>query len=174
MSRGAIHCESFPPLLGGHPRVLVLGSMPGRASLEAGRYYAHPRNAFWSVMGALVGAGPELSYEKRTQRLTAAGIALWDVLAYCEREGSLDTAIAVHTEQPNAVAELIAAHDSLRAVFLNGGKPMSAFRRHILPAIDTHRLDELHIQQLPSTSPANARSTIEDKISAWRVVGKWL
>ena len=170
----SIHCESFPPLVGKYPRVLVLGSMPGRASLDAGQYYAHPRNAFWPVMGALVGAGPELSYAKRTQRLTAAGIALWDVLAYCEREGSLDTAIAVHTEQPNAIAELIAVNASLHAVFLNGGKPMAAFRRHIVPAIDPARLRGLHIEQLPSTSPANARLSLADKIAAWRVVEGWL
>lgn len=174
MKRGATRCESFPPLVGRNPRVLVLGSMPGRASLDAGQYYAHPRNAFWPIMQALVGAGPELDYAQRTRRLTNAGVALWDVLACCERLGSLDTAIAVHTEQPNAVAELIAAHNSVRAVFLNGGKSMSAFRRHIIPAIDPARLSELHIEQLPSTSPANARLSIADKISAWRVVGQWL
>ena len=174
MSRRGVHCESFPPLLGRNPRVLVLGSMPCTTSLDAGEYYAHPRNAFWPVMDVLVGAGPELPYAKRTKRLTDAGVALWDVLARCEREGSLDTAIALHTERPNAIAELIAVNPSVRAVFLNGGKSMAAFRRHIVPAIDPAKLRELHIEQMPSTSPANARLSIADKINAWRVVEAWL
>lgn len=174
MSRPGLYCESFPPLVGAHPRVLVLGSMPGAASLAAGEYYAHPRNAFWPIMGELVGAGPGLHYPARTARLTDAGIALWDVLARCERAGSLDSAIDPSTEHPNAVAALIAGYDSLRAVFLNGGKAFAAFRRHVRPALESAVLARLHIEQLPSTSPANARLSFTDKTAAWQVVAAWL
>ena len=168
------HCESFPPLLGPQPRVLVLGSMPGTASLAAREYYAHPRNAFWPIMGELVGAGLSLSYVPRTRRLTVSGIALWDVLARCEREGSLDTAIDRSSEHPNAVAALIRQHPSLRAVFLNGSKPHAAFRRHVVPGLDGDLCGHLHIEQLPSTSPANARLSLADKVAAWRVLVQWL
>ena len=85
--------QGLPPIENPDACALILGSMPGGASLRAGRYYAHPQNLFWRFMGELVDAGPELTYEVRMERLRAAGIALWDVIATCEREGSLDSAI---------------------------------------------------------------------------------
>ena len=95
---------SFPPAFRTDARVLILGSMPGEASLAAGRYYAHPRNAFWPIMGALFGAGAELPYDQRLARLNAAGVALWDVIARCRRPGSLDSAI--EDSVPNDLASL--------------------------------------------------------------------
>jgi len=84
---------SFPPIENRAARVLVLGSMPGAASLLAVRYYAYPHNAFWPIMGALFGAGSALAYGKRVSTLKGAGLALWDVMASCVREGSLDADI---------------------------------------------------------------------------------
>ena len=86
-------CVGFSPIVGGRPRVLVLGSLPGRKSLEMGQYYAQPQNGFWRIMGAIFGAGPSLPYPERLERLVANRVAVWDVLAAGERNGSLDSAI---------------------------------------------------------------------------------
>ena len=107
-------------------RVLVLGSMPGAISLRQGRYYAHPRNAFWPIAAEILGFDPALDYALRLERLTQAGVALWDVLQGCEREGSLDADI--RNAVPNDFAGF-RAHPRLRRVCLNGGKAASLFRR---------------------------------------------
>lgn len=157
--------QSFPALVGAKPQVLILGSMPGSASLLAGRYYAHPQNRFWPIMGQLVGASPHLPYDDRCERLTAAGIALWDVLARCEREGSLDSAIRDDTAQVNDFATLFDGHRSIRTVLFNGAKAESTFTRWVAPALETARLD---LRRLPSTSPANASQRADYKLAMWR------
>ena len=112
--------RSFPPVVSAGCRVLILGSMPGEASLRAGQYYAHPRNAFWPIMGRLCGAGPDLAYPQRLERLLAAGIGLWDVLQSCVRAGSLDSAI--RDEVANDLPALFAAYPRIDRVFFNGAK----------------------------------------------------
>lgn len=107
--------------------MLVLGSMPGAISLRQGRYYAHPRNAFWPIAAEILGFDPALDYALRLERLTQAGVALWDVLQGCEREGSLDADI--RNAVPNDFAGFLRAHPRLRRVCLNGGKAASLFRR---------------------------------------------
>lgn len=159
----AIH--SFPPLEAPDARVLVLGSMPGAASLAAGRYYAHPQNRFWPFMGALVGAGPELDYPARVAALGAAGIALWDVLAQCEREGSLDSAIRDDTAVANDFAGFFARHPRVGTVLFNGAKAEQSFRRFVVPGLAR---PDLRLLRLPSTSPANASQRAEAKLQAWR------
>lgn len=157
--------SSFPPVLSDAPRALVLGSMPGARSLEESRYYAHPRNLFWPIMGELFDAGPELPYEDRLLRLGACGVALWDVLASCERPGSLDAAIVRATEVPNAIDELLEALPSVHTVACNGSASLALFRRHIAPRIPKGRVTVL---ALPSTSPANASIPAHVKRAAWR------
>ena len=110
--------ESFPPLLGGTPRVLVLGSMPSVASIEAGEYYAHPRNAFWPLMAELFGFDAQACYQDRVQALTASGVAVWDVLQSCVREGSLDASIDRASEVPNAFVALLRAQPSLQQLWV--------------------------------------------------------
>ena len=146
-----------------HACVLILGSMPGEASLVAGQYYAHRQNRFWALMGELVGATPELPYEQRVQRLRGAGIALWDVIASCERAGSLDSAI--RNETANDFATFFASHPAVRSVLFNGAKAEQSFRRLVSPTI-AHR--GLTLQRLPSTSPANASQPAARKFDEWR------
>lgn len=147
--------------------MLVLGSMPGEASLAAAEYYAHPRNAFWPIMGALFGAGPELPYPVRLQGLTTAGVALWDVIGTCVRAGSLDSAIDPASIESNDFAGLFAACPHIRHVFFNGAAAEAAFRRHVRGQI---ALPALHFTRLPSTSPAHAARNFDAKLAAWQAV----
>jgi hypoxanthine-DNA glycosylase len=148
-------------------RVLVLGSMPGAASLAAGQYYAHTQNAFWWIMGELVGAKPEFSYPRRIAALRGAGIALWDVIGSCRRHGSLDSAIDPESIRVNDVVALIAQRPGIRSVLTNGGTASALFRRHLAGRLGAlpHAPDW---QSLPSTSPANASWSREAKLAAWR------
>jgi TDG/mug DNA glycosylase family protein len=154
--------RSFAPIAAPDARILILGSMPGVASLEAGQYYAHPRNAFWPIMGALFGAGPDLPYAERVGRLKDCKVAVWDVLQSCEREGSLDTAI--RAEAPNDFAAFFAAHPGIRTIGLNGGKAAASFRKHAA----SHLPPGAAVSLLPSTSPAHAARTFDQKCALWR------
>ena len=122
--------RSFPPVANPNATVLILGSMPGKESLKQNQYYAHPQNAFWKIMGELVDAHPHLPYEKRLRKLTAAHIALWDVLASCKRESSLDTHI--RNEKANDFATFFAQHPHITHVFFNGAKAEQSFNKFVL------------------------------------------
>ena len=162
---------SFPPIQNRNARVLVLGSMPGAASLLANRYYAYEHNAFWKIMGALFDAGPDVAYEKRVVLLKRAGIAVWDVLESCVREGSLDSAIDEASMVPNDFPTFFATHPHVRHVFFNGGKAETSFRRYVRPHLGE---TALRFTRLPSTSPAHAARNFETKLKAWRVVAEAL
>jgi hypoxanthine-DNA glycosylase len=159
--------QAFPPAVAPGARVLILGSLPGAESLRRREYYAHPRNAFWRVLDALVGAGPELPYPARLERLGAVGIALWDVCASARRRGSLDAAIERGSEEANDFAAFYAAHPSIQRVAFNGRTAYGLYRRlvldHLPPAAAA-----LSVVELPSTSPAHAAMTLADKTRAWR------
>ncbi len=157
--------HGFPPVSDDRAIALVLGSMPGAASLQVQRYYAHPHNRFWPIMGDVVGAGLELPYDERLMRLRSAGIALWDVLARCEREGSLDSAIRDDTAQANDFTAFFESHRAVRTVLFNGAKAENAWRRHVQPHLSGA---DLRYQRLPSTSPANAGTSPATKLAAWR------
>ncbi len=160
----------FPPILPRRPKILILGSMPSTESLRCREYYAHPKNAFWKIMSALLGFAPDLAYGKRVAALRRANIALWDVLKACERDGSLDAAIVPASEKPNAIAAILNEKTSIAAVFLNGKKAGASLRRHLRLPIDAAP-DTI---ELPSTSPAHARLTFEQKLAAWRVICDYL
>lgn len=160
--------HSFAPVFDEHARVLVLGSMPGQASLNAQQYYAHPRNAFWPIMAELCGFSAELPYAQRLEQLKAHHIALWDVLERCVRPGSLDADIDPASEQANALAALIESLPNLHTVAFNGRKAEQSFRKHVRPQLknaDAHRW-----LALPSTSPAHASMRFAEKLGAWRAI----
>lgn len=143
-----------------HARLLVLGSFPSVASLQAQQYYAHRRNQFWPILSAVWGLStlPSLPYPERVSQALAHGVAIWDVYATCIRPGSLDSAI--REAQLNDLAGLVQRSTNLRLIVHNGGE--SARHRRITDA------SGLPVMSLPSTSPANASWSFERKLAAWR------
>jgi TDG/mug DNA glycosylase family protein len=158
--------RSFPPVVAEGARVLVLGSVPGEKSVAARQYYAHPANDFWPIVAKWCGFDAGLAYEERLQQLGARGIALWDVLASCEREGSLDASIAPASMRCNDFAGLFAAHPTLGTVLCNGTTAHTTFCRRVLPELG-ERGKALHVLRLPSTSPAHAGVRTAEKQAAW-------
>ncbi len=148
-------------------RVLILGSMPGVASLAAGQYYAHPRNQFWPIMGQLCGAQHALPYAARLARLQQHGIALWDALAACVRRGSLDAAIDPASAVANDLPALLHRHRGIALVCCNGATAHRILLRHHGAELAAS-LPWVRCLRLPSTSPANAGASPAEKLSAWR------
>lgn len=161
--------QSFPPLADPDARVLILGSMPGEESLRKSQYYAHPRNQFWTIMGELFGAGRDLPYTARLERLRTRRIALWDVVHRCRREGSLDSSIESDSVEPNDFVGLFDRCPGIETVYFNGKKAEDLFRRTVYPQMgDT--LDGIAQHALPSTSPAHASLNVAQKLECWRAV----
>ncbi|MDP2268872.1 MAG: DNA-deoxyinosine glycosylase [Deltaproteobacteria bacterium] len=160
--------HSFDPIAAPDARVLVLGTIPGRRSLEAGEYYAHPQNAFWFIMESLFAPRVGMDYAARASLLLGAQVALWDVLQAADRIGSLDSAIVSGSERLNDFAGFFIRHPAIHTVFFNGAKAQSLFARHVLGALSPEA--GLRLVRLPSTSPANATLSRERKLAAWRVL----
>lgn len=165
--------ESFPPLARANARVLILGSMPGAESLRQQRYYAHPHNQFWPIMAELFGFDAALPYDARVAKILARGVAVWDVLKFCERPGSLDASIVRHSEVPHDFRRFFRTHPRVRAVFFNGGHSQQAFKRHVLPALGPVAAP-LTFEKLPSTSPAHAGMSRARKLVAWQRIKEFL
>lgn len=157
----------FPPVESKRARVLILGSLPGAESIRQGEYYAHPRNAFWPLMGELCGAGRELDYAARLRKLAARGIALWDVLHAAQRPGSLDAAIHPRRLEANDIPGLLARHPELEIIAFNGGAAETLFNRHVRSRCGAG-LVRVRCRRLPSTSPACARWSYARKLAAWQ------
>jgi TDG/mug DNA glycosylase family protein len=155
--------HGFAPVARADARILVLGSLPSRRSLEAGEYYAHPRNAFWPIMAELCGATG--AYRERCLRLMASGIALWDVLAASERPGSLDADIRQETAMANDFEGFFRGHPRIERIGFNGKTAERLYARFVAPGVGTAAP---RLVPLPSTSPANARLSFPDKLEAWR------
>lgn len=158
--------RSFPPVVNGRTRVLVLGSLPGEESLARRQYYANPRNHFWRLMGAVIAEDlPVLAYERRLETLLEAGVGLWDTVGSATRRGSLDGNIRDH--QANDLRALAERLPELRAVGFNGAKSAAIG----LPQLAGH--DRLALLPLPSSSPAYTLG-FEEKLRAWRRLGDFL
>ena len=160
---------SFPPIAGADARILVLGSMPGAASLRAGEYYAHRRNLFWRILGDVLGFNPDAPYAERAAALVAYGVALWDVAAACVRPGSLDSSIVRASVVANDIAGFLASHARIGRICFNGVAAETLFRRHVDPILSApppilRRIERI---RLPSTSPANASIPFDQKRDEW-------
>jgi hypoxanthine-DNA glycosylase len=155
--------RGFPPIARKDARVLVLGSLPSRASLQAREYYAHPRNAFWRIMREIAGA--EGDYASRCRSLRERGIAVWDVLSSSVRPGSLDADIDMTSAVANDFGAFLSAHGHIRLVCFNGRQAQAMFRRLVQPGLSGQPLE---FALLPSTSPAHASLTIAEKLERWR------
>jgi hypoxanthine-DNA glycosylase len=162
---------SFPPIAGPNARLLILGSIPGKASLDAGEYYAHPRNQFWRIIAELLDTGPLIDYSSKTQALLDAQIALWDVMQSCYRPGSLDAAIDKHSIIANDFNGFLADHPQIKGIFFNGATAEQVFRRRVLPnLVKPIRF----LQRLPSTSPAHAAMSYKQKLHCWGMIASEL
>ena len=155
--------RGFPPIARDDARVLVLGSLPGEASLQAREYYAHPRNAFWKIMQVIAGASG--SYTSRCRYLQQNRIAVWDVLSCSVRPGSLDADIDMTSAVPNDFERFFAGHRDIGLVCFNGRKAEQMFARYVQPA---QECGEPAFALLPSTSPAHASLTLAEKLEIWR------
>ena len=158
--------RSFKPAVGKNPRVLILGTMPGPVALKVQQFYGFPGNHFWKIMTDLFGFSRDLPYPERLGILNRNGIALWDVFESCVRPGALDADISRATL--NDIPALVKKHPTVKAVFLNGGTAYSTYRKNfeekiIIPAF-----------RMPSTSPANAAMSYEQKKKAWSAIKKHL
>jgi TDG/mug DNA glycosylase family protein len=158
---------SFEPIITKNCKVLIVGSMPGVASLQMHQYYAHPRNAFWPIMTEIYGIELGSTYEERCSSLSAKGAGIWDVLKSCRRQGSLDSNIESASEQANDFESLFSKHRSIRTVIFNGGTAERLYKKHILssPMVKNQNLS---YQRLPSTSPAYASMKFVEKLEQWR------
>ena len=140
--------------------------MPGVASLEANRYYAFPRNAFWKIMAELFAGSEPLDYHSGTQMLFENRIALWDVINSCQRQGSLDSAISSDGLVTNDFNGFFDQHPEIGHVYFNGQKAAALYKKKVLPELK----HDYEYQILPSTSPANAASSYTVKLEAWAII----
>ncbi|MEX0617743.1 MAG: DNA-deoxyinosine glycosylase [Pseudohongiellaceae bacterium] len=161
--------RSFPPVSDKQATRLILGSMPGKASLIANRYYAHPRNHFWRITGSILNIRSGLSYGERCAELVRRRVALWDVLSACTRPGSLDSDIIEASIIPNDFETFLQAHRGIKAIYFNGAAAEKIYRRHVLPRLGAE-FTGIPLTRLPSTSPANASVSLEVKMERWKLI----
>ena len=156
------NCKSFKPSIDDNSKVLILGSMPGVKSLEEQQYYSHPQNRFWKVLGSICDEPKlhEYNYDLKLKTLLINKIALWDTIKSCKREGSLDSDI--QNERPNDIRKLLKKYPNVKTICLNGNKSYSAFKKYFSDLLEIYSC-----HKMPSTSPANARYSLEMLIKEW-------
>lgn len=156
------NCRSFLPSIDDSSQILILGSMPGVKSLEEQQYYAHPQNRFWKVMGVICNEPNlhQLDYQQKLKILLQNNIALWDTIKSCKRDGSLDSDI--QNETPNDIYGLLKKFPKLKTICLNGNKSYATFKKYF-PDL----LEKYSCHKMPSTSPANAKYSLDTLIKDW-------
>jgi len=169
--------QSFSAVCDATTHTLVLGTMPGVASINAVEYYAHKRNAFWPIMLAMINDIPasyhlpqQVDYQSRIAQMLGKRIGLWDVLAQCEREGSLDSAIQSDSVVVNNFVALLDQYPHISTIAFNGKTAQKLFNRHALPVLIESQIntDKIRWLSLPSTSPAMAALNLDEKFNIWR------
>ncbi len=165
--------DGFAPISAPDARVLILGSMPGRRSLDEQQYYGNPHNAFWRIMSRYTQVDASSDYATRVQGLIDARIAVWDVIKRCVRPGSLDSSIENATVEVNDFDLFLEHHRQIRAIFFNGGRAGQEFARRVRPEL-SDRAVAIPAVLLLSTSPANARYSLADKSANWASVEPYL
>ena len=158
--------HSIEPIIGRHPRIIILGSMPGIISINAAQYYANPRNMFWAVLAELFDIDIDCDYETKVQQVRELPVILWDTLKTCHREGSLDSKILNTDIEANDIVALLGQYPAVRAIAFNGGASSKYFDRLIKPQLPNDLSVELF--KMPSTSPAYAGMKFEQKLELWR------
>ena len=161
--------QGFPPIADARADTLILGSMPGVESLRHRQYYAYPRNSFWRILEALFGIPADSHYEQRAAAITEHRLALWDVLKHCRRDGSLDANIQPESRVANDFAGFFTRHPEIERVFFNGATAEREYLRRVLPTLPPDFQDMERVR-LPSTSPANAQLSFEQKLGRWSVL----
>ena len=157
--------HTFEPVWDGNSRILILGSFPSVKSREQGFYYGHPRNRFWKVLAAVAGGPEPQTMEEKKAFLLERGIAIWDVIASCEIEGSSDSSI--RDVIPNDINGLL-EKSGIRRIYANGAKAGELYRRY------AEKKTGKEAVILPSTSPANAAWSLERLTEAWKVIAQEL
>ena len=166
--------HSFLPVIKPGANILILGSMPGKQSLQVDQYYAHPRNTFWRIFCNLFNIDEKLilgvdKYKEKIARLEEANIALWDVLQSCTRESSLDADIIESSVIANDFSTFFNTHQSIRHIYFNGAKAEQLYKRHVIPTLSDQQ-SQLPMTRLPSTSPAYAAMCFQEKMQEWRLI----
>lgn len=156
---------SFPPVIDDNSRVLLLGSAPGVKSLEAQQYYAHPQNAFWKILFSLFNEPFSENYDTRLQTALRNGVALWDIIESCERQGSSDSAI--RNEIHNPISKLLEEYPNISAVFCNGQKAEKSLKKNLSGDFN------LPVILLPSSSPLHT-VPLQNKIESWKIIKNYL
>ena len=153
---------SFEPIATPQATILILGTMPGTKSLELNQYYGHNQNNFWKFLFTIFNENFSTDYATRKMLLQKNNIALWDVLQFCDRVGSLDSAIK--NEIANDFETFLTEHPNIRTILFNGQKAAAFFKKYV------HLKNEYQLITLPSTSPANASKTFQSKLEEWKII----
>ena len=149
------------PVYDKNSRVLILGSFPSVKSREENFFYGHPQNRFWRVIAAVFGADTPESVKDKREFLISHGVALWDVLASCEIEGSSDSSIK--NAVANDISPILKAAE-IEKIFVNGKTAEKYYNKYIKNVIGREAIC------LPSTSPANAAWSLDKLTDAWKII----
>lgn len=163
----------FNAIVSPQAKILILGSMPSKTSLEKVQYYGHPQNSFWFIIESLFSKKRNLDYQHRVELLHKNNIAVWDVLKNCQRSGSLDSAIEKNSMVANDFTAFFTALPTLKCIFFNGAKSEIEYSRQVFPGLPG-QFKQLESHRLPSTSPAMATLKPDEKLECWSIIKNYL